>query len=212
MKIEGISIQKLPHDGIQIAEKSKFLYIDPFHLKKSYEKANVILITHSHYDHCSIEDIKKLSFDQTIIIATPDCISKLSNLKIKDIKPITPGASMTIDGFMIEAVPAYNIDKEFHPKAQEWVGYIVTVNKKRIYHAGDTDHIPEMKSFKDIDIALLPVSGTYVMTAKEAVLAVSDIKPKIAIPMHYGSIVGNSADAEYFKEHAKVKTIILKEE
>ena len=121
---------------------------------------------------------------------------------------------MTVGDVEIEAVPAYNTNKQFHPKAQGWVGYIFTVNGQRIYLAGDTDRIPEMKNLSRIDVALLPVSGTYVMTAGEAVQAALDIRPGIAIPMHYGSIVGSSGDAQKFADglKGKIEVVVLPEE
>lgn len=209
MVIEGINITKLPHDGFKIFEENKFVYIDPYQLKGNNEKADIILVTHSHYDHCSVQDIKMIAQHSTIIIAPPDCISKLSKLEIKGIKLVKPGDTMIVEGVGVEAVPAYNIGKQFHPKEQEWVGYILTIKKKRIYHAGDTDRIPEMKELKNIDLALIPVSGTYVMTPEEAAEACKDIKPKVAIPMHYGSIVGSKSDAERFKGLVKCRVEIL---
>ncbi|MCK5512333.1 MAG: MBL fold metallo-hydrolase, partial [Thermodesulfovibrionia bacterium] len=145
----------------------------------------------------------------TVIVTTSDCAEKLSGR----VKTVKPGDKITVQGIEIEAVPAYNIDKQFHTKDQDWVGYIFTVRGKRIYIAGDTDYIPEMKAL-DVDIALLPVSGTYVMTADEAIKAALDIKPNIAIPMHYGAIVGTEKDAERFKQGLKGKVDVrrLKEE
>jgi len=209
MVVENINITKLPHDGFKIFEQNKYTYIDPFQLSEENEKADLILVTHGHYDHCSVEDIKKIVQLDTVIVATPDCISKLSKLEVKEIRPIKPGDNTTIFGFGIEAVSAYNIGKQFHPKENDWVGYVLTINNKRIYHAGDTDRIPEMKELKNIDIALMPVSGTYVMTVEEAAKACDDIKPKVAIPMHYGSIVGSKTDAQKFKDIAKCKVEIL---
>lgn len=205
--IEGVNVEWLGHASF-VFKNDKVVYIDPFKIKGG-EKADLILITHEHYDHCSIEDLNKIVKSETIIITVPDCQSKLSNLRIANITLVRPGNKINIKGTMIEVVPAYNTNKKFHPKANEWVGYIITINGKRVYHAGDTDYIPEMKNLKDIDIALVPVSGTYVMTAEEAAKAVNEFKPKIAIPMHYGSIVGQSSDAEKFRSLAKVKVEIL---
>ncbi|MCX5757844.1 MAG: MBL fold metallo-hydrolase, partial [Candidatus Hydrogenedentes bacterium] len=128
-------------------------------------------------------------------------------------KAIAAGERLTVEGIGIEAVPAYNTNKEFHPKKNGWIGYIVTMNDVRIYHAGDTDHIPEMKSIK-ADIALLPVSGTYVMTAEEAARAALDINPRIAIPMHYGTIVGQADDAVRFRDllQGKIEAILKTKE
>jgi L-ascorbate metabolism protein UlaG (beta-lactamase superfamily) len=200
-------IHWLGHDTFKIVGE-KIIYTDPFKIKNK-DTADIILITHEHYDHCSPEDIKILQGPDTVIVTTPDCAKKLTG-KVKIVKP---GDKITVEGIEIEAVPSYNTNKQFHPKGNNWVGYIFTVRGQRIYIAGDTDYIPEMKSFK-ADIALLPVSGTYVMTAEEAVKAAIDIKPKIAIPMHFGSIVGSKDDARKFAEglKGKIDVVILEEE
>jgi L-ascorbate metabolism protein UlaG (beta-lactamase superfamily) len=201
------NIHWLGHDTFKITGE-KTIYTDPFKIKKR-DNADIILITHEHYDHCSPNDIKKLQSSDTTIVATPDCAKKLSG----NVKTVKPGDRLTVDGIEIEAVTAYNIDKQFHTKNKNWVGYIFTVKGQKIYLAGDTDHIPEMKTF-NADIALLPVSGTYVMNADEAVKAALDIKPKIAVPMHYNSIVGSERDAKRFAKglEGKIEVNILKEE
>lgn len=201
------NIHWLGHDTFKVVGE-KVIYTDPFKIKKK-DKADIILITHEHYDHCSPEDVKKIQGPNTVIVTTPDCAKKLSG----NIKTVKPGDRLKVEGIDIEAVPAYNTNKQFHTRDKNWVGYIFTVNGQRIYIAGDTDHIIEMKNFK-VDIALLPVSGTYVMTAEEAVQAALDIKPKVAIPMHYGSIVGEEKDAKRFAEglKGKIEVVILKEE
>ena len=187
-------ISYLGHDGFLI-RNSKNIYFDPFRLKKDLPPADIIFITHLHYDHLSIEDIKKIQKDSTKIVVPPDGLGKVrGNLEI-----IRGGEEKIIDGLNVKAVPAYNIGKAFHPKSNGWVGYIVELDGIKIYHAGDTDFIPEMKSI-ECDIALLPVSGTYVMDSKEAIEAAKAIKPSIAIPMHYGEIVGSRRDAEDFKK------------
>lgn len=200
------AIHWLGHDCFKIAN-DVVIYTDPFNIKKP-DKADIILITHEHFDHCSPDDIQKIQTKDTVIIAPADCMGKVSGTK----KTIKPHETITVKGISIQAVPAYNTNKQFHPKAKGWVGYIITIHNTRIYLAGDTDYIPEMNSLKNIDIALLPVSGTYVMTAEEAAQAAMAIKPKVAIPMHYGSIVGAIADAKKFEKLLKGKVdVVIKE-
>ncbi|MEK6582018.1 MAG: MBL fold metallo-hydrolase [Nitrospirota bacterium] len=201
-------IHWLGHDTFKITGE-KTIYTDPFNIKKK-DTADIILITHEHRDHCSPDDVRKIQGANTVIVTVADCARKLSG----NIKTVKPGDRISVEGIEIEAVPSYNTNKQFHTKDRGWVGYIFSVKGQRIYIAGDTDYIPEMKGFKNIDIALLPVSGTYVMTADEAVKAALDIKPKIAIPMHYGSIVGDRNDAKKFAEglKGKIEVVILDEE
>ena len=194
-------IKWLGHAGFKI-EGDKIIYIDPFQIKER-EKADIILITHEHYDHCSPEDVAKIQKESTVIVTIDSCLSKLSG----HIKTVKPGDEISVESIHIKAVPSYNIGKKFHEKSTDKVGFIVTVGGESVYHAGDTDFIPEMKDIH-ADIALLPVSGTYVMTAEEAVRAAEIIKPEYVIPMHYGSIVGSSSDADTFKKLYKGHTII----
>ncbi|MEK6820321.1 MAG: MBL fold metallo-hydrolase [Nanoarchaeota archaeon] len=200
MKIGNINLEWKGHSGFLI-NNEKTVYIDPYKLSAGAEKADIILITHGHYDHCSIEDLQRIVKDGTVVVCPADCQSKLTKLREKiNIKVIEVGGEMEIEGIRIRAVPSYNIRKEFHSRAEYWNGYIVDISGLRIYHAGDTDLIPEMSSMNRIDIALLPVGGTYTMTAEEAAKAAFMIKPKIAIPMHYGDVVGTREDAERFVE------------
>ncbi len=186
----------LGHDGFRI-ESDKIIYIDPFQISEG-PGADIILVSHEHFDHCSPDDIAKIQKPETVIVTDAQSASKLSG----DIRVVLPNQTVEFEGVRIETVPSYNTDKDFHPQANNWLGFIIEVEGVRIYHTGDADFIPEMKEIKT-DIALLPVSGTYVMDATQAVEAALAIKPKMAIPMHYGSIVGSEADAASFKEALK---------
>ncbi len=186
------SIFWLGHDGFMIKADDKIVAIDPYQVG-AVEPADILLITHAHYDHCSPEDVDKLQTDSTVIVTEPESAKQLSG----DIRIMKPGDAIDVKGTKIEAVAAYNTNKKFHPKKKNWLGFIVTLGGSRIYHAGDTDLIEEMADLQ-VDIALLPVSGTYVMTAEEAVEAAKLIKPAVAIPMHYDSLVGSEEDAQAF--------------
>jgi len=211
----GVRITWLGHDSFKI-KNGKTVYIDPYEIKGG-EEADILLISHDHEDHCSPEDVKKIVSAKTTIITTAESKSKLSKTKAKEIRVAKPGQKIIIDGVSIETVPAYNVNKfrspghPFHPKESEMLGFIVTMNAVRIYHAGDTDLIPEMERF-NVDVACLPVSGTYVMTAEEAVESTKHIKLKVAIPMHYGSIVGDERDAERFRSLASCQVRVLSKE
>jgi L-ascorbate metabolism protein UlaG (beta-lactamase superfamily) len=212
---QGIKISWLGHSSFKI-KNSKTIYIDPFKIK-AQEVADIIFITHEHFDHCSKEDINKIASENTVIVTTHMAKVKLADLKVKEILEVRPGSKFAIDDINFEAIHAYNVNKfrspgiPFHPREDEKLGFIITVGGVKIYHAGDTDLIPQMKKIK-ADIALVPVSGTYVMTAEEAAKAVETINPKIAIPMHYGSIAGDEEDAEKFKSLVKCEVIILEKE
>ncbi len=206
MQIGNISLNWLGHAGFFI-KNSKKIYIDPYKIPKESEKADLILITHSHYDHCSVEDIEKIVKEGTKIILPADCQSKVARFSVSiDIKIANIGDEIDLEGVRIFAIPAYNNDKSFHPKEEGWMGYLIKTENTLVYHAGDTDVIPEMQKLtghkqKGVDfVALLPVGGRFTMSAEEAVEVVKMIKPSIAIPMHYGSVVGSKEDAEEFKE------------
>ena len=208
----GVKISWLGHDGFKI-KNAKVVYIDPYEIKGG-EKADILLISHDHDDHCSPEDVERIVSEKTTVVTTAESKRQLSKTKAREIRVAKPGEKIVIDGVSIETVPAYNVNKfrspgqPFHPKQNEMLGFITTMNGVRIYHAGDTDLIPEMERF-NVDIACIPVSGTYVMTAEEAAESTRRIKPKIAIPMHYGSIVGDAGDAEKFKRLASCEVQIL---
>jgi L-ascorbate metabolism protein UlaG (beta-lactamase superfamily) len=214
----GIQLYWTGHDGFRIEGAGKTIYIDPYKLVNvPYNKKNsadIVLISHNHFDHLSIDDLKQVVNKDTVIVAANECIEQLQEIGVSEIKGVKPSDKLTVKDIAIEVVPAYNVNKKFHPKADNKVGFLFAINDQRIYHAGDTDNIREMKTIKT-DIALIPVSGTYVMTAEEAAEAVNNsIKPrKLVIPMHYGTIVGSYNDAKIFKELVKVcETKILERE
>jgi len=202
--------------AIKIEASDKIIFIDPFEIPE-HDKADIILITHPHFDHLSEPDLKKVAVKNTVFV-TPDdqrCINTIKKLFDKEPVVLKPGEQKTIAGVKVEAVPAYNVVKhECHPKAFGYLGYIVTIEGIRIYHAGDTERIPEMKTFT-CDIALLPLGQTYTMNSvEEAAQAALDVKARIAIPIHYGSYEGTLADAQRFKEllENKIRVIIKSKE
>jgi len=204
MEIDGLQLVWLGHAGFKIKANSIVIYIDPYQIEET-EKADILLITHDHYDHCSKEDVEKILKEDTTVICNEASAKKLG----VDAKIVKAGDIVEVLEAKINVVHAYNTDKQFHPKGNG-LGFIINIAGKRIYHAGDTDVIPEMQDIENIDIALLPVGGTYTMNAEQAVEAAELIKPRIAIPMHYGSIVGSVEDAELFKELYSGRAYILK--
>ena len=185
----------------------KIIYIDPWKIDDE-EKADIILISHSHYDHFSLNDIRKITTPETDILITPDSQSKLREVDGKIIL-VEPGKRYNVKNLVIETTHSYNSNKKFHPKENDWVGFVINFKHGRIFYAGDTDNIPEIRNLK-VDIAMLPVSGTYVMNPKEAAELANAMKPKIAIPYHYGDIVGSEEDALKFKKLCQIPVEILK--
>ena len=183
------------HSSIKI-NKEKTIYIDPFKIEKESHDADIILITHDHYDHYSPEDVEKIEKKETVIVA-PKTVKALS--KMRNVIIVEPNNTYEVHGIKIATIASYNINKKFHPKENQWVGYIIEIQGIRYYIAGDTDITPENKQVK-CDIAFIPVGGTYTMNAEEGAELTNIIKPKIAIPTHYGSIVGNKEDGEIFKK------------
>ncbi len=198
----NIEVHWLGHDSF-VLRGSKTVIIDPFKAKGDF-KADLLLISHEHSDHLSEDDIRRFSGASTTLVAPRICEGPLRPFRSEKVF-VEPGSRMELKGVLVETIPAYNINKfrspgnPFHPKEDGRVGYVLTLDGVRFYHAGDSDATPEMKSV-DVDVALLPVSGTYVMTADEAAEAARAMKAKVVVPMHIESIVGTRADAERFRD------------
>jgi L-ascorbate metabolism protein UlaG (beta-lactamase superfamily) len=204
-------IHWLGHDSFRIEAEGLVIYIDPYRLPAgNLPQADLILITHHHGDHCSPEDVARIQGGETIIVTVPDAAPKLTGHVIQ----VKPNETIQVQGITVQTVPAYNTNKfrspgnPFHPQQMNLVGFVLTLEGLRLYHAGDSDHIPEMAQTR-ADIALLPVSGIYVMTAEEAAQAAADIRPQIAIPMHVGADIGSPAMAETFKSLCPVPVVVL---
>ena len=201
----GNTLQWFGHASFRISYGDKVIYIDPWKLTDAPHDATAVLVSHSHHDHYSPDDIATASGPGTKIVASTDVIRKEGKGQA-----IKPGEKIDLDGVSVTGVAAYNPSKRFHPKANNWLGFVVELGSVRIYYAGDTDLTDEMKALRDIDIALLPVGGTYTMNAEEAAMAVEHIKPKRAIPYHWGDIVGERSDADQFADIAKCEVKVLK--
>ena len=212
----GVRVHWLGHDSF-VLQGSKTLVVDPFKAKGSH-KADVLFISHEHYDHLSPDDIARFSGPSTVMVAPRQCEGPLRPFT-QSKRIVEPWQTLEVGGVKIEAVPAYNLNKfrepgkMFHPKEDKKVGYVITIDGVRFYHAGDSDGIEEMKSL-DVDVAFLPVSGTYVMTAEEAADAAASMNAKVVVPMHIGTIIGTMADAERFRDlvAGKREAVVLEKE
>lgn len=200
----SITIQWIHHASFRIASPGAVIYIDPWKLQASPRDADIVFISHSHHDHCSPDDVAKVSNDETTIIAPADTIAH-----IHAANAVSPGERLTIDGVTVEAVAAYNVGKNYHPPGNHWCGAVFTLDEKRIYYAGDTDLIPEMKNLQDVDVALLPIGGTYTLDAPAAADACKAIRCGIAIGYHWGDIVGGIEDARTFRDQAPCDVRLL---
>jgi L-ascorbate metabolism protein UlaG (beta-lactamase superfamily) len=206
-------VEWLGHSGFRIAVGSSTIYIDPYRIAADEPKADLILITHQHYDHFSIQDLERVRKDTTQVLAPPAVAERLDG----NVHSMRPGdvVETDVDGVDVRAVPAYNTSKRdgegrpFHPREAGCLGYEVNVRGARLYHAGDTDVIPEMDWVVGAEVALLPVSGVHVMTAFEAAEAARRIQPTVAVPMHWGGHVGSEQDAQAFADAAPVDVVIM---
>jgi L-ascorbate metabolism protein UlaG (beta-lactamase superfamily) len=203
----------LGHAGFRIKTAAGIVYVDPYRALPG-PPADVVLITHDHFDHFSRDDLRGIVRQGTRVVGPPTIAEQLKGPAIS----IAPGESVEIAGMEVTGVAAYNTNKSdstgklFHPREAGWVGYVIETGGQRIYHSGDTDVIPEMDEAAGVDVALLPVSGTYVMTAAEAAEAARRIEPGVAVPMHWGTVIGSRADAEEFALKAPVKVVIPEKE
>lgn len=204
------NIEVFGQNSIRIMDGGRTIYIDPFRLKEEPGDADFIFITHDHYDHFSPEDIAKVVCDTTVMIVPEKMLAKAKEVEmlVSRIETVRPGGHYEIDGLTFDTVAAYNLMKPFHPKSAQWVGYIFDIGGRKIYVAGDTDATAEAKAVK-CDVALIPIGGTFTMDAKKAADLINEMKPSVAIPVHYGTAVGKPKDGEDFasmvKEPVKVE-------
>ncbi len=199
-------VEVLCHNSIKITE-NVIVYVDPFKINKEYHDADYVFFTHSHYDHFSPEDIEKVKKESTVFIVTEDLKQKAEDLYGKEnILVVKPNEDYHVSDFDFKTTYAYNVNKAFHPKENKWVGYLIQINNKTYYIAGDTDNIEEIQDI-ECDEAFIPIGGTYTMNYKEAAELANVIKAKVVIPTHYGSIVGDKEDAIKFKELVEGKEV-----
>jgi L-ascorbate metabolism protein UlaG (beta-lactamase superfamily) len=201
----AITLQWFGHASFKICNEGRVIYIDPWKLKDAPNDAAIILVSHSHYDHYSPDDLKKVWSANTKLFAPADVTAKEGKGEI-----LLPGQTIEAAGVKITGIPAYNPAKQFHPKSNNWLGFVIEIGSVRIYYAGDTDLIDEMKSLKNIDVALLPIGGKFTMNIDEAAQAVKIIKPKEAIPSHFGDIVGSPGDSRKFAGIADCDVLLIK--
>ncbi|MCI7093573.1 MAG: MBL fold metallo-hydrolase [Lachnospiraceae bacterium] len=198
------NIEVFTQSSIRITYGDRRIYIDPFQMREAPKDADFILITHDHYDHFSPEDIEKVSNGKSVLIVPAKMLpqaEKVSSI-VEEIHSVMPGEHYGISGLEFDTVAAYNNLKPFHPKSAGWVGYILQIDGQRIYVSGDTDMNRDNRDVK-CDIALVPIGGTYTMDAKKAAEFINTIRPTVAIPTHYGSIVGKKEDADVFAADVK---------
>ena len=204
------NIKVFVQNSIRIKSPQGYIYIDPFQMKETPNDAAFVFLTHDHYDHFSPEDIKRV-VGRNAVLVIPEKLEKrageVSGL-FKKVVTVKPEMSTSVDGLEFETVPAYNIIRPFHPKSSEWVGYIFLIDGKRIYVAGDTDATKEARSVR-CDIALVPIGGTFTMDARKAAEFINEIKPEVAIPVHYGAAVGKISDGDEFAKRVEAPVKVV---
>jgi L-ascorbate metabolism protein UlaG (beta-lactamase superfamily) len=205
-------IHWLGHSSFRI-DGPPTVYVDPWRIGANPSPADLVLVTHPHYDHCSPDDVSRICGPETVILANPGAAAKLrQKLGPGAVQVVRPGDRLEAAGVPVEVIAAYNLDnKPFHRREAQHVGYIITVEGRRIYHTGDTDPIPDMAGLV-VDVLMVPVSGTYVADPAQAAEIVRLTKAKVALPMHIGTLLGSSAEAERFKELADCQVVLLDEE
>jgi L-ascorbate metabolism protein UlaG (beta-lactamase superfamily) len=196
-----MSLTWLGHSSVLASDSFVNIYFDPWKLKAGLPDADIIIISHNHHDHYNEDDIKSIFKKGTRVVA-PFKTGLITDT-------VKPGEALSIGDIAIKAYPSYNIDKPYHPQKNNWAGYVITIAGKSIYHPGDTDRIPEMKNIR-ASIAFMPCGGTFTMSASEAALAASDVGAEVAVPIHWGEVVGGIDDAKEFKRLASCTVHILK--
>jgi len=200
----AVTVKWLGHASFRICSGEQVIYIDPWKISEARKDAKLVLVSHSHYDHFSAQDIAKVAGPDAKIVGPQDVIRQYGGGQV-----LEPGQSIEFDGLRITGVASYNPGKQFHPRSNNWLGFVIELESLRIYYAGDTDFTEQMKQLSDIDLALLPVGGTYTMGPEDAIAAVNSFKPRKAVPYHWGDIVGDRSDAERFAEGANCQVTIL---
>lgn len=212
-----VKLDFLGHAGILIAFGDKKIVIDPYSVSNNVSDVDIVLVSHGHYDHCSIKDVMKVVKKGSVVLCPVDCQSKLMKIEGIDLHIVEAGEVLDFGNVKIEAFPAYNIKTENHPKSEGWLGYVVKLDEVIIYFAGDTDHVPEMQRLSGYGkhnnyfVALLPVAGKVVMNAEDAAEAASIISPDLAVPISYGAgVYGTLEDANEFVELCREKNVNAK--
>lgn len=200
---KNINVTKYLQSGFRLEAEKLVVYIDPYKLPAEQPKADYVFLTHEHYDHCDAASLRQIVKNKTVIVGNALVSQKLleDGVEFNEFVEVEPEMKIDLGDIHFETLPAYNLEKEYHPKKNKGVGYIIHLGEQQIFHLGDSDNIPEYEKVTGVEVAIIPVSGTYVMDVEEAIAAAKVIKPEIAIPVHYDAgIVGSNADAESFKQ------------